>query len=48
MELVHTRDKAYTCGVIQMWDGLTPMWAGLFFLFVAPDVYYYFGIVVVY
>ena len=30
-----------------MWDGLSPMWAGLFFLLVEKDIYYHFGIIVI-
>ena len=29
-----------------MWDALTPMWACLFFIFVQPDAYYHFGLIV--
>ena len=28
-----------------MWDALTPLWACVFFIFVEPDCYYHFGII---
>ena len=30
-----------------MWDALTPIWACLFFMYVEPDIYYHFGIILV-
>ena len=46
VELVHSRDKAFICSWINMWDALTPLWACVFFIFVEPDCYYHFGIIV--
>ena len=45
-EMLHSRDKAFSCSCINFYDALTPAIAGMFFLFIELDVYPLYAITV--